>query len=373
MWWGGEPIWVTAERAGQPIGAAVLARIRSADRRHTAAILESRTTKACRAPRASTTYCEWLDLPGRRAPDASSRSTSRTPTPPGMTTGRTRRRCATRSLRVGRLSRPAHRRPGAARPARSASTSSSCRITACRRRARAASSSLDDYISLDDVEIVDINPTLGVFPKPGKEEAVYRALRQRASAPEGVPPRPDAGPLALSRSPAHPADRRRGGRRLAGDAAEQRSGTSSSGWCAAPAGSTATIRATMSMHGIFVAAGPAFRQGVTVPAFENVHIYNALAGSARRDAGEERRRPGGRAPRCCAVELSEADATRRPYSHVVVGDVQVAAIERVVGAADAEPAPPVRPSAMRCAPSFGAAVAVVEDVDEHVVALRRRP
>jgi predicted AlkP superfamily pyrophosphatase or phosphodiesterase len=33
----------------------------------------------------------------------------------------------------------------------------------------------------------------------------------------------------------------------------------------------------MSMRGIFIAAGPAFKQGVTVPAFDNVHIYNALA------------------------------------------------------------------------------------------------
>ena len=33
----------------------------------------------------------------------------------------------------------------------------------------------------------------------------------------------------------------------------------------------------MSMRGIFVAAGPAFKVGVTVPAFENVHIYNVLA------------------------------------------------------------------------------------------------
>jgi predicted AlkP superfamily pyrophosphatase or phosphodiesterase len=36
-----------------------------------------------------------------------------------------------------------------------------------------------------------------------------------------------------------------------------------------------------SMHGIFVAAGPAFRHGVVVPAFENVHIYNALAAALR--------------------------------------------------------------------------------------------
>jgi predicted AlkP superfamily pyrophosphatase or phosphodiesterase len=32
-----------------------------------------------------------------------------------------------------------------------------------------------------------------------------------------------------------------------------------------------------SMRGLFVAAGPAFKHGVTVPAFENVHVYNALA------------------------------------------------------------------------------------------------
>ena len=35
---------------------------------------------------------------------------------------------------------------------------------------------LDDYIDLDDVEIIDINPTLGLLPKPGREEAVYNAL-----------------------------------------------------------------------------------------------------------------------------------------------------------------------------------------------------
>ena len=35
---------------------------------------------------------------------------------------------------------------------------------------------LDDYITLDDIDIIDINPTLGLFPSPGREEAVYRAL-----------------------------------------------------------------------------------------------------------------------------------------------------------------------------------------------------
>jgi len=31
------------------------------------------------------------------------------------------------------------------------------------------------------------------------------------------------------------------------------------------------------MHGIFVASGPAFKTGVTVPPFENINIYDALS------------------------------------------------------------------------------------------------
>ena len=50
-----------------------------------------------------------------------------------------------------------------------------------------------------------------------------------------------------------------------------------SGASAPPAASMATTRQLMSMRGVFVAAGPAFRQSVTVPAFENIHIYNVLA------------------------------------------------------------------------------------------------
>jgi hypothetical protein len=32
-----------------------------------------------------------------------------------------------------------------------------------------------------------------------------------------------------------------------------------------------------SMRGIFVAAGPAFKQGATVPPFENVHVHHIIA------------------------------------------------------------------------------------------------
>ena len=135
---------------------------------------------------------------------------------------------------------------------------------------------LDDYISLDDVEIVDINPTLGIFPRPGKDEAVFRALvnahprlhvYRRATTPERwhyrdhprIPPIigvVDEGWQVLRRTT------------VAGMRARR----------IRPAGGQHGYDpSAMSMRGLFVAAGPAFGQGVTVPAFESVHIYNALA------------------------------------------------------------------------------------------------
>jgi hypothetical protein len=30
------------------------------------------------------------------------------------------------------------------------------------------------------------------------------------------------------------------------------------------------------MHGLFIASGPAFREGMKVPRFENVHVYELL-------------------------------------------------------------------------------------------------
>jgi hypothetical protein len=31
-----------------------------------------------------------------------------------------------------------------------------------------------------------------------------------------------------------------------------------------------------SMHGLFIASGPQFQRGITVPAFENVHVYELI-------------------------------------------------------------------------------------------------
>ena len=135
---------------------------------------------------------------------------------------------------------------------------------------------VDDYISLGDVTISDINPTLGVFPLPGRADEVYRKLAganphlkvfKRAAIPERwhyrdhprVPPIlgvADEGWQVLRRaSVANIAARTVGGLR----------------------GTHGYDPRLMSMRAIFVAAGPAFKHGVTVEPFENVSIYNVLA------------------------------------------------------------------------------------------------
>lgn len=135
---------------------------------------------------------------------------------------------------------------------------------------------LDDYISLEDVEIADINPAVGLFPKAGKDDQVYRALVN--AHPRLHVYRRDATPEAW-----HYRDHPR---------IPPIVGVVDEGWQVLRRDTVAAIRAgrirpaggqhgydpaAMSMRGVFVAAGPAFKRGVTVPAFENVHIYNALA------------------------------------------------------------------------------------------------
>jgi predicted AlkP superfamily pyrophosphatase or phosphodiesterase len=135
---------------------------------------------------------------------------------------------------------------------------------------------VDDYISLDDVAISDINPTLGIFPKPGKGEAVYRALRgahprlkvyRRGETPRHWQYRdhPRIPPIVGVADDGWQVMRRHTLR----DIAERR--------IRGAGGQHGYDPRTRSMHGIFVAAGPAFRQGATVRAFDSVDVYNVLA------------------------------------------------------------------------------------------------
>jgi predicted AlkP superfamily pyrophosphatase or phosphodiesterase len=136
---------------------------------------------------------------------------------------------------------------------------------------------IDEYISLADVTLVELSPMLGLFPKPGKEEEIHRALvaahprlkvYRRGETPAAwqyrdhprIPPLigvVDEGWQVLTRAMV---DEIRSGRRTA-------------------SGGQHGYADAASMRGVFVAAGPSFTQGATVPAFANVHVYNALAGA----------------------------------------------------------------------------------------------
>ena len=134
---------------------------------------------------------------------------------------------------------------------------------------------LDDVLTASDGETVEMNPTLGVWPRPGREEAVYRRLvtahprltvYRRRETParwhyrdhERVPPIvavADEGWSVMRRTSVVDAFAR-SIRRVGGNH-----------------GYDPHVRA---MHALFVAAGPAFRQNAVVPAFENVDVYNVM-------------------------------------------------------------------------------------------------
>jgi predicted AlkP superfamily pyrophosphatase or phosphodiesterase len=132
---------------------------------------------------------------------------------------------------------------------------------------------LDDYLQLSTVDVIEWSPNLGLLPRSVTVDDVYRALKdkhpalavyKRADIPSHlhyrrsfrIPPiigLADEGWTITSRMR----------HRLRSVAPRDR-------------GAHGYDPRHKSMHGVFVAAGPRVRQGVVVPEFENVHIYNFL-------------------------------------------------------------------------------------------------
>jgi predicted AlkP superfamily pyrophosphatase or phosphodiesterase len=274
MWWGGEPIWITAQRAGLQSASMFWVGSEAPIEGHRPNFwspFNDRVSGAARVDR----VLAWLDLPPDRRPalmtlylndvDGAGHSSG-----PASSAVRTAVRRADGYL--GRLLRGLERRH----------LIDTVNIVVVSDHGMAETSTnrvvvLDDYISPDDVEVIDINPTLGLFPKPGREEAVYKALvsahprlkvYKRAETPEHwhyrdhprIPPIVgvvDEGWQVLPRA-----------------TLTQRVERGQTG----PRGEHGyDPRDAKSMWGIFVAAGPAFKSGVVLPPFQNIHIYDALA------------------------------------------------------------------------------------------------
>lgn len=134
---------------------------------------------------------------------------------------------------------------------------------------------IDDVVKPADGELVDMNPTLAVWPRAGREDAVYRNL---------VTAHPRLTVYRRSETPAH--WHYRDHERIAPIV-----GVADEGWSIMRRASVIdafarSIRRVGGSHGydprvltmqaLFVAAGPAFRQNSVVPAFENVHVYHVM-------------------------------------------------------------------------------------------------
>ncbi len=134
---------------------------------------------------------------------------------------------------------------------------------------------IDDLVKPADGEVVDSNPMLSVWPRPGQEDALYQRL---------VTAHPRLTVYRRASTPAHWYYRDH--ERVAPIVA-----VADEGWSLMRRASVAeaferSIRRiggnhgydprVQSMQGLFVAAGPAFRRNVLVPPFENVNVYNAM-------------------------------------------------------------------------------------------------
>ena len=273
MWWGGEPLWVTAQRQGQsaatmfwpgsetPIGGVLPRYWKPFDESYPG---NDRVDQVL----------QWLDLPRAERPalltlyfddvDAAGHAD-------GPESRAVREAVMRADGYLGRLVQGLEQR----------NLQDVVNLVVVSDHGMAAVDAtrvvvLDDYVSPEDGDVSDLNPSIAIFPRAGKEEAVYRALSgahprltvyRRETTPEHwhyrdhprIPPvlgMADEGWQVLRRNTLTDI--------LAGRAA---------GF----GGQHGDDPVLMSMRGIFVAAGPGFKRGVTVPPFENVHIYNALA------------------------------------------------------------------------------------------------
>lgn len=270
MWWGGEPIWTTAMRAGQraatmfwPGSEAPIAG------RHPTywQPYDERVPGSARVAQ----VLRWLDLPPAERPtflalyfEDTDDAGHAGPELPAVVDALRRSDAWMGELMAGLAARRLLDRVNVVVVSDHGMASASTdRVVV-----------LDDYIALDDVRIVDLNPTLGLVPKEGRDEAVYQALRRA----------PHLSVYRKADTPAH--WRYRGHPRIPPIV-----GVADEGWQVLTrrqleAQRTQGLDTVSGQHGydpqapsmraLFVAAGPAVREGLVVEPFENVSVYNVL-------------------------------------------------------------------------------------------------
>jgi predicted AlkP superfamily pyrophosphatase or phosphodiesterase len=272
MWWGGTPIWNTVQRSGRPSAAmfwpgseAPIGGMRPA---HWTPYDHERPNNE-RVDQ----VLAWLDLPGGQRPvfltlyfsDVDAAGHSFGPNSPELQRALERVDDALGRLLGGLAQR------GLVDAVNIVVTSDHGMAETSRQRVVF----VEDVLTPGDGEIVDINPTLGIWPRPGRDEAVYRKL---------VTAHPRLTVYRRHETPAH--WHYRDHERVPPIVA-----VADEGWSLMRRGSVVDAFArsvrrvggnhgydprVQSMHALFVAAGPAFRQNAVVPPFENVDVYGVM-------------------------------------------------------------------------------------------------
>jgi predicted AlkP superfamily pyrophosphatase or phosphodiesterase len=270
-WWGGEPLWVTAERQGRiaaaffwPGSEAPIQGVRPHYWRH----YDSRVPNAVRVHQ----VLDWLALPAGRRPDfvtlyfsdVDHAGHSFGPESPAVAAALLRVDSAVGLLMDGLAARNAPVNIIVVSDHGMSPISPDSVIA------------LDAYLNLAWLaRTTGGNPVLGLWPRGGLEDSVYAALRgkhphltvwRRAETPERFHYRdnPRIPPILAAADAGWSVTLRRGdiveaARRFRGGAH----------------GYDDTLSV---MRAVFLAAGPAFRRGYVAPAFRNIHIYDLIAG-----------------------------------------------------------------------------------------------
>jgi predicted AlkP superfamily pyrophosphatase or phosphodiesterase len=131
---------------------------------------------------------------------------------------------------------------------------------------------LDDYINVSSVDLIDTAPIVGLNPKEGVSiDAIYAALKDkhpalkvylRSELPEvyGLRDHPRLPAIVgIADDGWHPTTL---ARRLEGEEFAL--------------GNHGYDPSSRSMYGLFIASGPQFYSGITVPAFSNLHLYELI-------------------------------------------------------------------------------------------------
>ncbi|MBO6574043.1 MAG: alkaline phosphatase family protein [Rhodothermales bacterium] len=266
-WWGGEPIWVTAEAQGQTaatffwVGSEAPVKGRQATHwfRHDAAVPgEDRVAQVL----------EWLDLPVDERPTVITLYFSDVDTKGHLFGPRSTETEAALQAVDNHIARLL----GGLRQRELLSTTNLV-LTSDHGMSEVdptAVSYLEDVMGPDDGQVIDLSPILAIRPAPGREDMVRDAVRSL----EGVDLLSHTELADLHYTGHHriPA--------VIGLARE--------GWTVLPTrdrhreigspnpGNHGYHPHLPAMAGLFIAAGPAFHSGVRVESFESVHVYNLL-------------------------------------------------------------------------------------------------